>query len=319
MEAIEKLHSYRVYTYGKAAATLATAGVSFATGSLAAAVTAVGLSILFASQKLTAAFQPKSLLSHSFVKLALSAALATIVALAYLSLAGVPLVAAEVAYIASLFVIPTLAEICIEAASVALSSKKIFSQTKTISPLFEWVNLMTDYRDIEKQKGKRRAAELMQEHPVLLLLMEEKDVPVQHHKGDEWEAFQAITNFKLRAEDAKTEGEEAALKEEALKVVLPYLRRGSICALSFVGELYTVDTLMSVAEQYEGLHIYSFFLAKALLRSADEQQNAEGRKLLQSLVEKGSAPAMIFLTENGNDHGFHEAFIESTRKRVLKG
>ncbi|GEM_PF-2373867 len=113
MEHVENLEINQTYTYIKAAA-VTSAVVYLATGPMAAAVTAVGLSILLASQMLTNAFQTESIISYNLVKLTLSAALATISAVAYLSIGGFPLVASEVAYIASLFLIPTLVEVSIE-------------------------------------------------------------------------------------------------------------------------------------------------------------------------------------------------------------
>ncbi len=346
MEAIENLHSYRVYTYGKVAATLATVGVTYATGSLAAAAGVVGLSILFASQKLTTAFQPKSLLSHSFVKLALSAALATIAAVAYLSIAGVPLIAAEVAYIASLFLIPTLAEICIEAASTALSSKKI-------SPLIQWMNQRADYRDTEVEKAGQKALEMIEKHSVLPLLLNFEEVPAKQRRGVDWEAFQAIEDFEQRAkviiakwnldkgysfflsaldkelvrcsvsplkpdeEEALTEIQQQ-VKEMFIEAMSPFLHRGSIYALIRVSGLLTLDILRSVAEHYKGLHVFSLLLADALLRVNEDQHKAEGQKILQSLVEEGCGPAMWLLVDEGEEFGFPKAFIESTRKLLLE-
>ncbi len=359
MEAIENLHSYQVYTYGKAAATVATAGVSYATGSLAAAVSAVGLSILFLSQQLTTALQPKSLLSHSFVKLALSAALATIAAVAYLSIAGVPLIAAEVAYIASLFLIPTLAEICIEAASVALSSKKISPSTKTpaktISPLIDWMNQREDYRDTEVKKAENREAEIKEKHSPLPFLLKGEKPPVAKQKGVEWEAYQAIealeNKVKKAIEEWKNEdltnrksieftlrldrpelfeyygyygGEDprAALKQKVQKMVteavVPFLERGSIHALDTMSGVHTLDLLTSVEEQYKGLHLYSFYLGRALFQSRGEKASPEIQKILKTLVEKGFSRAFDVVKNEGKDLGFDEAFIESCTKRLME-
>jgi len=351
MEAIENLHRHRVYTYGKAAATVATAGVSYVTGSLAAAVSAVGLSILFASQKLTAAFQPKSLLSHSFMKLALSAALATIVALAYLSIAGVPLVAAEVAYIASLFLIPTLAEICIEAASVALSTKKISLQTKTSSnkTLIEWMNQRDDYRDTEVEKAENRETEIIEEHSPLPLLLKDQVVSVEKQRGVEWEAYQAIEALENEVINAienwkkkegrgdaaiyfviskldllgfsENENDLAELNQEVNKMVIdavtPLLERGSIYALFRLNKRLTPEILRSVEEQYKGLHLYSYYLGKVLAQSGDDQPKAEIRKILRTLAEKGFLKAMKVLIKYGEDLGFKEEFIESCRRRLM--
>jgi len=156
MEAIEKLENNRVYVFGKRAALATTALAYWATGSLTAAVTAVGLSILAVSGTLTSAVQPKA---RSIVKLTISALLATITAIAYLSFGGLPILAGEVAYIASLLLIPTLGEIGIEFVKNIFSLGQSSEKTHRKDFIEAW-NQRLNYNEDKRAKGQEKINEL---------------------------------------------------------------------------------------------------------------------------------------------------------------
>jgi len=156
MTPVRDLHRTVLYRKSTTAILVGSLALSYLAASVACLVTAVAFAVLKAGHKLAEHFQPDSLGKHIFVKLALSACLASISAIVLLSFGGLPLTAGSVSMLAAVLAAPSFAESVTEVLLYKLNAPEAHS-----IELFEATKQLYHWDSSENEEGFKRVAKLV--------------------------------------------------------------------------------------------------------------------------------------------------------------